>query len=72
MTRIHIDTNLARQLKSSQGSLELCDPSGDLVGHFVPITKARFRPPFTEEEIRNAKQEPGGRALAEILADLEK
>ncbi len=71
MTRILLDANLASQLKSSAGSLELCDPNGDLVGHFLPA-HARDEVPFSEEELEKAQQMPGGRTLNEILADLEK
>jgi hypothetical protein len=72
MTRILLDANLARQLKASTDSLELCDPNGYVVGHFMPIQKPRIAIPFSEEEIQTSRRKPGGRPLADILADLEK
>ncbi len=73
MTRILIDANLARQLKESTQTVELCDPSGMPVGQFVPAKKyGKYDIPFTEEEIAASKNQPGGRPLADILAELEK
>jgi hypothetical protein len=72
MTRILLDANLAGQLKSSPGAIELCDPSGEVVGHFTPIRKPKMAVPFSEDEIKKSKQKPGGRPLADILADLNK
>ena len=72
MTRILLDANLVRQLRLSSETVELCDPSGQMVGHFVPIQKPPHEIPFTEEEIQLAEQQTGGRRLVDILADLEK
>ena len=72
MTQILLDANLARQLKSSAKPLELCDPSGTVVGVFTPVSKSKMATPFTEEEIQNSKQKKGGRPLADIFADLKK
>ena len=72
MTQILLDARLAQQLKTSAAPLELCDPSGKVVGLFTPLTKTKREIPFTEEEIRKSKAKTGGRPLAEILADLEK
>ena len=73
MTRILVDANLASQLKASSQSVELCDPSGVPFGQFVPAKKKpKIELPFTEEEIQASENQPGGRSLAEILADLEK
>ncbi len=72
MTRILLDAKLARQLKTSSESMELCDPDGDVVGHFTPVKKPKIAIPFSEEELKRSKQKSGGRPLADILADLEK
>jgi hypothetical protein len=72
MTRILLDANLASQLKASPDAVELCDPSGEVVGHFTPKPQPKLTIPFTEEEIKKSKQKTGGRSLAAILADLEK
>jgi hypothetical protein len=72
MTQILLDANLAGRLKASPSPLELCDPNGEIVGHFTPVKKAKIEIPFTEEEIRESRRQTGGRPLSEILADLEK
>ncbi|MBI3823136.1 MAG: hypothetical protein HY289_10720 [Planctomycetes bacterium] len=72
MTQIRLDAHLAQQLQTAPAPLELCDPNGKIVGHFTPLTKARIEVPFSEDEIRQSKQEKGGRPLADILADLGK
>lgn len=73
MTRILVDANLARQLKESAQTVELCDPNGEPFGQFIPKKgPSKIVVPFTEEEIQASKDKPGGRPLADILADLEK
>jgi hypothetical protein len=72
MTRILLDANLARQLKTSDAAIELCDPEGGVLGHFTPVPKRPIVIPFSEEDIKRSKQKSGGRPLADILADLEK
>jgi hypothetical protein len=72
MTRILLDANLARQLKTTSESTELCDPNGEIVGLFTPVKKPKIAIPFTSEEIQKSKEKSGGRPLADILADLEK
>jgi hypothetical protein len=72
MTQILLDANLARQLKTAADPVELCDPAGEVVGHFTPVPRPKIKVPFTEEEIKKSKQKTGGRSLADILADLEK
>jgi hypothetical protein len=72
MSQITLDAALAQRLKTAQGPLELCGPSGELLGQFTPASKSRITVPFTEEEIARSKQKSGGRPLAEILSDLEK
>jgi hypothetical protein len=72
MTRILLDASLAGKLKASHAAVELCDPSGEVVGHFTPIRKLTIAIPFSEDEIKKSKQKTGGRSLADILSDLEK
>jgi hypothetical protein len=72
MTRILVDASLARKLKASHDAIELCDPSGEVVGHFTPIQKLKIAVPFSEDEIKKSKQKAGGRSLADILSDLGK
>ena len=72
MTRLLLDADLARQLKASPDALELSDPTGEVVGHFMPVGKHKMAVPFSEDEIKKSKAKTGGRPLADILADLEK
>jgi len=57
-------------------TLEPCDESGLTLGHFVPAPdRLRWaydwaRTAFTDDELERARQEPGGRTIAEILQRL--
>jgi hypothetical protein len=57
--------------------LEFCDESGTTLGYFQPSVLrdralyATAQVPASEAELEKAEREPGGRTLAEILADLE-
>ena len=76
MDKLTIDPATGLQLAGLQHPVELCDPSGRVVGWFQPaVTPETFEgldPPFSEEELRQAEQEDGGRPLKDILADLER
>jgi hypothetical protein len=75
MTRVVLDTTMLEKLQSLRERAELVDPQGRLIGFFdpmrVPEVIDSHECPYTEEELRRAEQEPGGRTLEEILADLE-
>jgi hypothetical protein len=66
-------SNLLRQFKDP---VELRDSRGLPLGTFTPIDEKRLyleiEIPFTTDELKRFASEPGGRTLAEILADLEK
>jgi hypothetical protein len=77
MTRIILDSNTANQLSSAGQPAELCDPTGKVVGRFVPlIDRSKWVPdgpePTEEEldEIENS-DEPTY-TTAEVIAHLEK
>jgi hypothetical protein len=74
MSRVVVDPATGSQLRQAQQTLELVDPSGRLLGHFVPLTipSGALEPKISEEELRRREQQGGGRPLAAILADLEK
>jgi hypothetical protein len=72
MTQIRLDASLAGQLQRTATLVELCDPSGNVVGHFTPVKVSKIPVPFSEEDIQRSKQKTGARPLADILADLEK
>lgn len=77
MVRITVNDDLLSQLGQSVEPVELCDPSGRVMGSFYP--DPRLRPgslrelsPFTEEELDRRSKEPGGRPLEDILRDLSR
>jgi hypothetical protein len=76
MTQLIVDPTFQAQLANSQETVELCDTTGRILGHFIPaIDKSKYKgiePQISEEEIQRRLQEGGGRSLAEIMADLEK
>jgi hypothetical protein len=76
MSSIVVDTALLAQIQGAYQPVELRDPSGRLLGHFVPIfsqpRSAQMEPKISEDELNRRQQARGGRSLAEIMADLEK
>jgi hypothetical protein len=76
MTRIIVDPATRAKLADARDPLELCDDSGHLSGHFIPLPDADERslmePQVSDEELDRRVREEGGRSLEEILADLEK
>ena len=78
MTRVFVDAAVLAKLKSDGGCVEVCSPSGETVGYFCSVAGAdkslydRADIPFSDAELDRRAKEPGGRPLAEILADLQK
>lgn len=72
MQKLVVDASLPEKLRGVMQTVLLCDEAGEVIGKYVP-EMARFEPPpLSREELRRRIDEPGGRTLAEILADLEK
>jgi hypothetical protein len=77
MTRVILDRATLARLHDLKERLEVCDESGETLGFFQPAPSrdrslyATAQVPVTEAELDRAEQQPGGRTLAEILADLE-
>lgn len=76
MSKITLDTDLRAKLNGLNEPMELCDESGSVVGHFLPVELYRemlfawadsLVPP---EEWERLRQEKGGRSLAEIWKSL--
>ncbi len=70
------DPSLLSQL-TTQAEVELKDPSGKVLGVFVPGGLGKLPPgvksPFSDEEMAERRKAPKvGRQLADILRDLEK
>lgn len=66
------DPTTVQQLRQAQSPIQLVDGVGNVIGHFVPALPAPPGPPLSDEELRRLDAQPGGRHLAEILADLER
>ena len=61
MTQITIDPALVHRLKSAHSPVELCDPTGTVLGEFLPRQgrlPAGFQCPFSDEEIEQARRDP--------------
>jgi hypothetical protein len=76
MTEVVLDQATLAKLRRAQELVKVRDEHGSVVGYFHPVLNASdyegLEPPMSEEEIERRLREPGGRPLAEILADLEK
>ncbi|MGH7169626.1 MAG: hypothetical protein ACRELF_03830 [Gemmataceae bacterium] len=76
MNRVIVDPDTRTKLANARQTLELCDDSGRVLGHFLPIedhdADSGREPRISDVEIARRLRCGGGRSLAEILADLEK
>jgi hypothetical protein len=75
MTRLTVDAAFLARLDKLDSIVEVCDESGRTVGYFHSVLASNAgaaRSPFSDEEIQRRRQQRTGRALSEIMADLEK
>jgi hypothetical protein len=80
MSSVVLDSEVLARLRQAEGRVEIRDRAGLLVGYFIPPSEnstdvSPYRGvevPFTDEDLDRFESEPGGRALDEILKDLEK
>jgi hypothetical protein len=72
MSRITLDRDTLAKLMAEKGPVEVCDPSGVVVGRFAPNGGHQKEPKISEEELARREVAGGGRTLAEIMADLRK
>jgi len=77
MTQIILDANISSKLINLNRSIELCDPSGRVLGRFVPLVDVSewepVSPAASEEELDRREQAGEKRyTTAEVLARLEK
>jgi hypothetical protein len=77
MTQITLDAALANKLQELGQAAELCAPSGQVVGRFVPLIDLSvwkpLTPDVTEEELdRREKSNAKRYRTAEVLDHLEK
>ncbi|MCE9554974.1 MAG: hypothetical protein K8T91_16590 [Planctomycetes bacterium] len=75
MVRVTIDMATMAKLHNLDSYLEFLDPSGRLIGHFLPATDRSLYEgvdsPTPPEEIDRRLEEETGRPLKDILRDLE-
>jgi hypothetical protein len=76
MVRIIVQPGILAQLHQLDCELELCDSAGQTLGYFVPAA-SRLEAEYvaaiaqvSDEELAQARAEPGGRSLQEIMRDL--
>ena len=76
MTQVILSADVVAKLQDAWGPVEICDETGKVVGVFRPKVDPSFYDgiecPVSEEELDRRSKTGGGRALADILADLEK
>ena len=77
MTKVVLDEVMQAKLRNVD-EVELCDKSGKPVGHFLSeelylrLLYDWANAQITDEELERRRQQPGGRALAEIWARLHR
>ncbi|NLX98352.1 MAG: hypothetical protein GXY83_19515 [Rhodopirellula sp.] len=77
MTRVVLDDTVWDKLAQAE-TVELCDPTGRRVGHFLSDELYRrllydwANAQISDEELDRRYREPGGRTLAEIWARLSR
>ncbi|MGH7172103.1 MAG: hypothetical protein ACRELF_00830 [Gemmataceae bacterium] len=77
MTQIILDASVSSQLHALNRAVELCDPSGQVLGRFVPLIDLSewepLSPDVSEEELdRRAKSREKRYTTEEVHAHLEK
>lgn len=78
MTRVTLDAGLRSKFNGFDQPIEVCDETGQTVGHFLPsplydelfYAALSAESPHSKEELRRRHQEAKGRSLAEIWRDL--
>ncbi len=74
MTRITLDPNLSSRLGALGQTAELCDPSGKLIGRFVPVLNwSEWEPmtsEITEEELDRRQQSTEWYTTQQVLERL--
>jgi hypothetical protein len=77
MSRITLDASVAKQLLNLQGPVEICDPTGKVLGRFLPKIDLSdwepLSPGISDEELqRRINSNEKRYTTAEVLAYLEK
>jgi hypothetical protein len=77
MTQIFLDAMASSKLTNISQPVELCDPSGRVLGRFTPLIDLSqwepLSPEINEEELERRANSPEKRyTTAEVIAHLEK
>ena len=77
MTKVLADGQLSQRLRETRETVQIVDESGGSLGFFEPLPVAppgvaAARSPFSNEQLDQLRRQEGGRALADILRDLER
>jgi CRISPR/Cas system-associated endonuclease Cas1 len=76
MSRVILNPQLRSELSDPTATVEFCDQSGNIIGHFVPeplyreMLVAWSKVHLSDEELARRRQEPRGRTLSEIWKSL--
>jgi len=75
MTQIIVDASLSSKLNNATPPVELCDPSGRVLGRFVPLIDLSewepVSPDISEEELDQREQSKEWFSTEEVLAHLK-
>jgi hypothetical protein len=78
MSKVVLDEALRSKLNGLNAEVELCDETGRTVGRFLPedvyweFAYAWAKAQFTDEELAEARAEPGGMTTPEAIAYIER
>ena len=76
MTQISLNAELSRKLREVTAAAELCDPSGRVLGRFVPVVDMSQWEPVTpevsEEELDRREKSTEWYTTEEVIAHLQK
>jgi hypothetical protein len=75
MTRITLDASLSSKLNNLAEPVELCDPSGRVLGRFVPLIDMSqwepVSPEVSEEELERREQSAEWYSTEEVMTHLK-
>ena len=76
MSLVMLDQAASSKLARHHSPVMVCDDTGRVLGHFVPVTPPEQMqlepPPLSPDELAKRTGRTGGRTLADIMVDLER
>jgi hypothetical protein len=78
MSKVVLDNHLRAKLNGLNSPVEICDETGQTVGHFLPsalynkfaYASLATECPYSAQELERMHQETGGRALSDLWKEL--